>query len=109
MVRMARASVDSTLWRGKWNLGTSFLGGMQSRRQKRNFCSPPRLQQLPVQKSSPVGKNREGQGLGCGEHLGKRDGTPTLQLSISPQCSAVSAHCPTTLEWHEKQSECVGK
>lgn len=41
-------------------------------------------------KSSPVRKNQRAQGLGCGEHLGRRDGTPTLP----------SVHCPTGLELH---------
>ena len=51
---------DGASFRRLHVLGASFLGGMQSRRQKRNFCSPPRLQQLPANESlALLGRTRE--------------------------------------------------
>lgn len=58
-------SADSTPGgaKSKWDVESNlFWGGKQSRRVKRNFCSPQpgRQEQLPVRKPNLVGKGREG-------------------------------------------------
>jgi hypothetical protein len=65
-----------------------FWPGMQSRRQKRNFCSPPHHGCCSCRrKPNPVRKEREAwQCLGVWDarNLGKRDGTPEAALHQFP-------------------------